>query len=241
MFKERIYQNYVSGRGEPLAPTTIDGLSPRKAFLVNLIRKYFPRDRESRILEIGCGHGALIHFATLEGYRNITGVDVSKEQVAAAQQLGIQNVQSGDALESLKTLSSESHDAIIAIDVLEHLDRNELFVLVDEVNRVLKKGGEFIVHVPNAGSPFFGLIRYGDITHENAFTSSSLEQVFLSSAYTTVTCHEDMPIVHGLKSALRWLIWRIIRGCLRGYLAAETGSTAKNAIFSQNLLAVAIK
>jgi len=48
-------------------------------------------------------------------------------------------------------------------------------------------------------------------------------------------------VPHGLKSAVRWALWRCIRGLLRLYLAAETGDTGRDAIFSENLLAVAFK
>ena len=47
--------------------------------------------------------------------------------------------------------------------------------------------------------------------------------------------------MHGAKSALRWLLWKGFRGVLRLYIAAETGDASNARIFSQNLLAVAIK
>ena len=241
MYRERIYKHYVSGREQPLAPDTPEGLSPRKAYLLRLIRNYFPKDFDSEILELGCGHGALVYFAILVGYHKVFGVDASQEQVAAAHHLGIGTVRQGDVFEELKSSPDETYGAVIAFDVIEHLNRNELFALVDEVRRVLKKGGRFIVHVPNAESPFFGRVRYGDLSHEMAFTTTSIDQVFLSSGYSSVACYEDQPVVHGVKSAMRWTIWRMIRGCLRLYLVAETGSNGRGAIFSQNLLAIAIK
>jgi hypothetical protein len=39
----------------------------------------------------------------------------------------------------------------------------------------------------------------------------------------------------------RWVLWKAIRGVSRLVLAAETGDTGRTAIFSQCLLAVAIK
>ena len=38
--------------------------------------------------------------------------------------------------------------------------------------RALKPGGRWILHTANAESPFYGRVRYGDITHEQAFTQS---------------------------------------------------------------------
>jgi SAM-dependent methyltransferase len=75
-----------------------------------------------------------------------------------------------------------SLDAVIAFDVLEHFGRDELIPLVDAVHRVLRPGGRWIIHVPNGESPFFGSIRYGDLTHELAFTRQSEDYVAAEAA-----------------------------------------------------------
>ena len=112
--------------------------------------------------------------------------------------------------------------------------------LVDEVCRVLRPGGRWIIHTPNAESPFGMRVRYGDLTHELAFTRTSLAQL-LSSGFSQVSCYEDQPVPHGLKSAVRWALWKVFRTLLRLYVAAETGDSGRDAVFSQNLLCVAFK
>lgn len=143
-------------------------------------------------------------------------------------------------LKTLGSLDNESLDAVIAFDVLEHFNRDELIGLVDEIYRVVKPNGRVIIHVPNAGSPFFGMVFYGDLTHETAFTRASLSQLFLSSGFLRIACFEDRPILKSVKGVVRWLIWVSFRQVLRLYLAAETGDT-RDGIFSQNMLAVAWK
>jgi 2-polyprenyl-3-methyl-5-hydroxy-6-metoxy-1,4-benzoquinol methylase len=221
--------------------TTIDGLRPRAHYLDKLIREHFPADKNAAILDLGCGHGALVHFARQTGYYNIKGVDRSPQQVAEAQRLGIDGVSEGDLLQTLQSLGNSSQDMIITFDVIEHFTKNELIPFTDEVYRVLRKGGKWIIHTPNAESPFFGRIRYGDFTHEQAFTRTSIIQLLKSSGFSNIICYEDTPIPHGLKSAIRWLLWKVIRGGLRLYLAVETGAGEKACIFSQNFLVVVSK
>lgn len=240
-YRSRIYGHYVHGRTQPLAPDSIAGLKPRRAYLRKLIRDHFPPDRDSVIIDLGCGHGAIIHSAREAGYRHIVGTDTSPEQVAAAQRLGIAGVQQGDLTETLKSLPDGSQDAVIAFDVIEHFTKDELLVLVDEVCRVLKPEGRWILHSVNGESPFFGRSLYWDFTHELAFTQASLGQLLLTSGFSRVACYEDEPVPHGLKSAIRWILWRLIRAGLRLYIAVETGDLGRKAIFSQNLIAVAIK
>ena len=238
-YRTRIYAAYVDGRPEALAPQTLQGLTPRGPHLNRLIRLHFPDDKEAPILDLGSGHGALIHFARQAGYANIRGVDGSPEQVSAARRLGIDGVEEGDVVTTLAGCPTGSLGCVVTFDLIEHFTRDELVSLVDDVKRVLEQGGVWIIHTPNGESPFASRMRYGDLTHELAFTQTSVAQLLYSSGVSEVHSDEDAPVSHGLKSAGRWAAWKIIRAILRLYIAAETGDTGRNAIFSQNFLTVA--
>ena len=240
-YRMRIYNAYVTGRNKALAPETLQGLKPRLPSLRKLVRQHFPPDLNAAMLDLGCGHGALIHVARKMGYRNMHGVDGSPEQVAAARRLGIEGVVEGDVLEALSRQMDGSLDCVLAFDLVEHFTKNELIGLVDEVCRVLKSGGRWIIHTPNAESPFGNRMLFGDFTHELAFTRSSVAQLLLSSGFAKVNCYEDQPIPHGIKSTVRWALWKVFRNLLRLYVAAETGDSGRDAVFSQNLLCVAFK
>lgn len=240
-YRTRIYANYVQAREKPLAPRALAGLVPRAPYLRKLIRTHFPADKDAVIIDLGCGHGALIHFARETGYHNVRGVDGSAEQVAAAERLGIEGVEEGDVAEALHNTSDASQDVVIAFDLIEHFTKAEVIPLVDEVFRVLKPGGRWIVHVPNAEGPFGARIRYSDFTHELAFTRTSLDQLLRASGFARVDCFEDRPVPHGLKSFVRAGLWNVIRVQLLFYTAVETGVFDRKAAFSQNLLAVAMK
>ena len=240
-YRSRIYRQYVNARDQSLAPLTLSELAPREPYLRKLVLQHFPKDKDASVLDLGCGHGALLHVARKLGYRNILGVDGSPEQVAAAKLLGIDDVKQCDLMHALELQEDGSLDVVIAFDVIEHFTREELLPFVDQVLRVLNVRGRWIIHVPNAESPFGGRMRYWDLTHELAFTRTSLSQLLLSSGFGEVRCFEDMPVVHGTKSAVRWLLWKMFRSVLRLYIAAETGYASNEHIFSQNLLAVALK
>lgn len=240
-YRSRIYSNYVNARTAKLAPDSIAGLTPRAPYLRRLIHRHFPADLQAVIIDLGCGHGSLIYFAQQSGYMNICGVDGSLEQVTAAKRLGIQGVEEGDLMQVLTELPDASQDCVIAFDVIEHFTRDELIGFVDEVKRVLKPDGRWIIHAPNGESPFSGRMRFWDFTHELAFTRTSIAQLLYSSGFSDVRSYEDEPIPHGLKSLIRWTLWKGFRAMLRLYLAAETGDTNRDAIFSQNFLTVAIK
>lgn len=240
-YRNRIYGSYVSSIPDIEKIADHGGLERRGPTMRNLIKNFFPQDKGVRILEIGCGHGALIYFARKMGYLNIEGVDGSAEQVQLAQELNISGVRQGDLLSDLYALDNEALDVVVAFDVIEHFTKDELIDLVDAVQRTLKPNGRLIIHAPNARSPFVGVIRYGDYTHEQAFTEASLTQVLKSSGFREVSFSECRPLVYGVKSFIRLMMWCVTRLLLTVVNAVETGSLERNAVWTRNLYAVAYK
>jgi SAM-dependent methyltransferase len=240
-YRQRIYQRYLEAGAAVPAAEKLAEFQRRAPYLERLIRQHFPEDRATAILDLGCGAGAIEYFARRHGFGNIMGVDRSPQQVAAARSLGLTGVREGDLLATLESLASESQGLVIAFDVLEHFAKDELLALVDQVARVLKAGGKFLLHVPNGESPFGARVRYADFTHELAFTRESLAQLLNACGFARIDCYEDQPVPHGIWSGGRWLMWKIIRGILRIYLAVETGQIEADLICSPNPPGVAVK
>ncbi|HKP62019.1 MAG TPA: class I SAM-dependent methyltransferase [Polyangiales bacterium] len=238
--RSRMYARYRSLMGRDASVPVALGDSSRRPFYDRLVRAYLPKDKSAAVLELACGDGGLLRCLAAHGYGDALGVDLSPEQVARARAAGTTRVEQADVFTALERLPESSKDVVIAIDLLEHLDKEEVMKLLDEVHRVLRPGGRLVMHTVNAESPFFGRVRYGDFTHRNAFTKLSIAQVCLAAQFARTECHEDPPTVHGLKSAVRWGLWQATRTVLRTALVAETGSL-ENPILSQNLLAVAFK
>jgi 2-polyprenyl-3-methyl-5-hydroxy-6-metoxy-1,4-benzoquinol methylase len=216
--------------------TLVGGVGSRGVTVRRVIRRHFPDDRSIQILDVGCGDGAFLLGLKRLGYVNIVGIDFSGEQVLAARGLGFEVMQR-DVRECLPSMPSEAFDVIIAFDVLEHFDREDGLHLTREVARLLRPQGRFIVHVPNAEGIFSGAIRFGDLTHEAAFTRHSIRQLLRSAGFQAIDVFEDRPPIHGFVSFARWCIWMAARSVAALVFAAETGDW--HPILSQNLLAVA--
>jgi len=244
-WKSRLYDAYVSTGQAAARPTVAAAHSPAAVFapfaaqVRHFIATYMPPDREARIADLGCGDGAILHFLLEAGYRRVIGIDVSDEQIQRAHGLGLSQVRRGDIDTFLASADDRSFDVILLIDVLEHLTREELFAVLDGVARVLRSGGVCIAHVPNAEGLYGMRIRYGDLTHEQAFTSRSIAQAFAAVGFRTVTAFEERPVVHGLRSLVRRGLWEAGTLPHRLLLAAETGTWG--AILSQNLVVRAVR
>jgi 2-polyprenyl-3-methyl-5-hydroxy-6-metoxy-1,4-benzoquinol methylase len=69
----------------------------------------FQRIKTIKILDIGCGNGSLLAAAKEKGYTNVTGIDISPEQVEIANKLGVAEVRQGN-LNDLINAGTETFD-----------------------------------------------------------------------------------------------------------------------------------
>lgn len=97
-------------------------------------------DRDSSILDIGCGNGRWSHFIACEGHK-VTGVDFSKKAILLAKQLETKaKFKLMDITKGLK-FKEESFDAIFSLATYHALNKKGRQKYVEEVKRILKKGG----------------------------------------------------------------------------------------------------
>jgi len=97
-----------------------------------------------RVLDLGCGEGQISRIAVEGGATRVVGVDASAAQIAEARRRGGGPAYvRGDAADL--PVRSGWCDAVVACLVLEHLE--DLDLALDEVARVVRPGGRFVVFV----------------------------------------------------------------------------------------------
>jgi cyclopropane-fatty-acyl-phospholipid synthase len=98
-----------------------------------------------RVLEIGCGWGALAEMATTEFQASVTGVTLSTEQLAFAhkrmEKLGVQG-QADLRLQDYRDISDGPFDAICSIEMIEAVGREYWPTYFASVAKLLKPGGQ---------------------------------------------------------------------------------------------------
>ena len=101
-----------------------------------------------RVLEIGCGWGALAEMATTEFGAELTGVTLSTEQLAFAQarlaRLGVQN-RTSLRLQDYRDIVDAPFDAICSVEMVEAVGRAYWPTYFASVARLLKTGGRACV------------------------------------------------------------------------------------------------
>ncbi len=97
-----------------------------------------------RVLEIGCGWGALAETATVEFGAKVTGVTLSSEQLAWAQERLAAKGQSANAdlrLQDYRDIQDEPFDAIASIEMFEAVGREYWAGYFATLRDKLKPGG----------------------------------------------------------------------------------------------------
>lgn len=202
------------------------------------IQPHLPTNRDARIIEIGCGYGRYIKALQELDYTNVQGIDISKEQIDyATEKLGLVNVKHTDAMAYLAD-AWETYDAILLLDVLEHLELPYSVKLIQAIGAALKPGGAFVVQVPNALSPL-SPNRHWDITHLRAYSTHSMEQHLRLGGFVEMRHFELPPHAHGVASTVRRLLWgALVKPLISAYmLVANSG--LMGGIYTTNMLTVA--
>ena len=233
-----IFDRYGESRPLHRAPCSAADLRAYDYIFRRRFAPHLPHDKHARILDLGCGYGEFLSFLQRAGYGQAAGIELDPGQAQAARRLGVENVACGDARELLRA-SPGRFDFISALDVIEHFPKAQVRELLNLIHAALRPGGTLLCQVPNAAAFYFPAF-YMDFTHETPFAPAELKQALEMAGFVNVRVSGAGPVVHGVKSAVRWLLWRVIESCLRFIQTVEGGPRgALEGIFSAAIFAVA--
>lgn len=140
-------------------------------------------NKDQRILEVGCACGCLLLALKEQGFGKCWGIDQDETLVRHGKEVLGAELEQGSWRSYLEDCR-ETYDVIIALDVLEHLPREELLSTLKVTHKRLAPGGRLILRVPNALCPFALPILYGDLTHQFIVTPSALTHILRSAGFT---------------------------------------------------------
>lgn len=123
------------------------------------------RGARARVLDVGCGAGALALTLSEAAGFDVVAMDVLGTRIASVRSRRTARNRSaadgpGLLMADAETLPfrEESFDAVVATEVLEHLDEPER--LLREVSRVLRPNGRFFMTTPNATALPYRVLRH---------------------------------------------------------------------------------
>jgi len=125
------------------------------------------------VIALGCGTGELETLLGEKGY-SILGVDISYEALRIAKRhrtdARVDDIQFIQANVADLPFEQDSFDSAYAIQLIEHLEPDQLPRAFTEIRRILKPNGKFLITTPNKTS-------YLDPGHRQFFTKGSLVEL----------------------------------------------------------------
>ncbi len=189
----RFYDNQAHLRGITTVEHVVIQEAIESQVYDRMIYKYLAPYKERKVVEIACGPGIFMRYLKNQNFENAIGIEMAEPYIKICLEQGL-NVAQADALEWLKSQPKSSIDVIIAIDFIEHLDKEIFIQFLDSVSSALSENGLFIARGPCGDSPFFGLNFYNDITHETVFTTVALKVLMLMCDLEMFETVEECPV-----------------------------------------------
>ncbi len=125
-----------------------------KKFL--FLQEFIKNNKKGRVLDLGSNIGHFSFYLYEKGFE-VVGIDIDKRFLGESSNEAKRRrykIKFINASGTKIPFDNESFDYVFALDVLEHIPDKEK--CLNEVNRVLKKGGKFIAALPNVFSYYFG-------------------------------------------------------------------------------------
>jgi 2-polyprenyl-3-methyl-5-hydroxy-6-metoxy-1,4-benzoquinol methylase len=155
------------------------------------------------VLDLGCGIGRVTrplapHCGT------IWAVDASPQmlEIARGRMAAVPNVRYALCADTVvPEVPDASVDFVYSIIVLQHLEKEDAFLLLEEVVRMLKPGGKAFLTWPDLHDDFYlgTFVRYahqGEVanrTRARVYTAGELERLLPAAGFSTVELTPDPP------------------------------------------------
>ncbi len=189
-----------------------------------------PENKTAPILDAGCGDGYLRFTLRETGFMNLHGVEPSREQVATARQI-CPGVEDGNLTDYLLA-HPEAFEVVISTDVIDQRFRQEeVLAFLDACYAALKPGGRLILQTMNIANP---LVRgFCGFPNDVAFSPDSLLELLGVCGFIQGEAREMRPLVHGVGSFSKWVLWK----CLRRLWTPSTADKGRSAVHTALFLA----
>lgn len=225
-YRKRVYDHYVSAfKGRPSPDALQEEYERRAQVFDHILAPLLRVCRTGSVLEVACGQGAFLYWALRQGFKSVQGFDLSEEQVAVAQEMGLP-AEVASFTDHL-TRYQGGCDLVAGFDVIEHLNRDEAFQLLELCFAALQPGGSLFLTTPNGAALRPGTVQYGDLTHETIFSPESITTALTLTGFEEVAVNEITPPATSLRSRARSCLWQLIRLGPRIVDLVETGMAPK--------------
>jgi 2-polyprenyl-3-methyl-5-hydroxy-6-metoxy-1,4-benzoquinol methylase len=147
-----VYQNKLNGEEiKEWVHRYYEDVKGKKNSRFNAIIKLV-KGNNKRILDYGCGWGYLSKHLSSQGH-NVIGIDLNQNEIDICKLVWGNGDNLSFQKKQINELKDNSFEIVISSQVVEHVHNAGNYL--SEINRVLSRGGELIITLPNILTPKF--------------------------------------------------------------------------------------
>jgi ubiquinone/menaquinone biosynthesis C-methylase UbiE len=150
-----------------------------------LLYKLNKRYLKEPIIDVGAGTGALIKILKSRGYKNVSGFDLYPKANFIKKGI-ITNIKSKD----------NTYNTVFCSEVIEHLTDKQIGKGLEEIYRILKKNGIFIITIPyneNLGKNTFKCPnckkKFHKVGHLQSFSKERIKKILENKKFKIISMH----------------------------------------------------
>jgi len=181
-----------SERADPRDP----GFSPGTIYFAGMLKRYafcIPYVFDKVVFDVPCGTGWGASY--LFGYKKLYAMDIIQEPLMYCRKNFSDNINliTGNMIHI--PIKTNSIDCVLCLDGYEHICLEHQFIFMNEVVRILKKCGTFILTTPI----FFDKHLYRNPYHEHEATLDEIHTAvtkYFTTIYEYITDEQSDPAIY---------------------------------------------
>jgi 2-polyprenyl-3-methyl-5-hydroxy-6-metoxy-1,4-benzoquinol methylase len=203
--------------------------------------KHLPQNKESKILDFGCGTGRVLKYLQEKGFTNLSGADIDNTGWTELNEQNINTTKITDTKEYLMSIKN-TYDFIVAKDVIYYFDSKEIVDIVTLLKNALKPEGKILFEIFNGATLTGPYVKYKDIGIQLILTEHSLKSIIQNAGMTVYYIGGNKMLFSGFRSTVFNMFHFLEKIVLRLLYFSERGIDEQNpTIYTRKVIAIAKK
>ena len=168
------------------------------------------------LLEIGFGNGTLLRWAKDRG-AEVSGIELQTDLCKLAAKNGVK------IHKNIESIKNESLDFIFLIDVLEHMNIQEIYSFFSASEKKVRINGSIFIRFPNCQSLAGIATHLADITHKTMLSEPILRMILQNTNLEIISVlgseeiefTSDSFLMRKLKNVIRFFSLKLVRSAFR--------------------------